>query len=33
MYWCNGKGVLRCVFCKEVEHGPFLEDPLSEVLL
>ena len=31
MYWCNGKGVLRCVLCREVV--PFLEGPLSEVPL
>ena len=31
MYWCNGKGVLRCVLCREVV--PFSEGPLSEVPL
>ena len=31
MYWCNGKGLLRCVLCREVV--PFSEGPLSEVPL
>ena len=35
MHRYNGKGVLRCVLCREVpfSEGPFSEGPLSEVPL